>query len=130
MHSLHNMFYSERKKVSWSIFTVFVCGYLSAAMFKCSILNDAGVLNPPEYAPTWIAYIFKCLTKDNNWSLWVQCMTIIFDFEDINQQICDRLVELDVSWTLAKKWGIHLNVVHTISNASILSLAKSFPVVH
>ena len=44
------MFYSERKKVLCSIFTVFVHGYLSAAMFKCSILNDAGILNPPEYA--------------------------------------------------------------------------------
>ena len=51
------MFYSERKKVLCSIFTVFVHGYLSAAVFKCSILNDAGVLNPPEYAPTLIAYI-------------------------------------------------------------------------
>ena len=60
------MFYSERKKVLCSIFTVFVHGYLSAAVFKCSILNDAGVLNPPEYAPTLIAYIFKYLTKDNN----------------------------------------------------------------
>ena len=57
-------------------------------------------------------------------------MTIIFDFEDINQQICDGLAELDVSWTLIKKWGILLNVFHTVSNASILPLAKSFPVVH
>ena len=58
MHGLHKIFYFERKKVSCSIFTVFVRGYLSAAMFKCSILNDAGVLNPSQYAPTWTAYIY------------------------------------------------------------------------
>ena len=48
---------------------------------------------------------------------------------DINQQICDWSVELDISWTLVKKWGIRLNVVRIISNASMVSLAKSFPVV-
>ena len=57
------MFYFERKKLSCSIFTVFVRSYLYAAMFKYSILNVAGVLNPLQYAPTWIAYIFNCLTK-------------------------------------------------------------------
>ena len=66
MHGLHNIFYFERKKVSCSIFTVFVCGYLSAAMFKYSILNDAWVLSPSQYGPTLIAYIFKCPMKDNN----------------------------------------------------------------
>ena len=78
-------FIMKEKKLLCSIFTVFVLGYLSAAMFfflayfltvfwkgasyffdtKCSILDVAGVLNRPQYAPTWIAYIFKCLTKDN-----------------------------------------------------------------
>ena len=48
---------------------------------------------------------------------------------DINQQICDRSVELDISWTLIKKCDIRLNVVRTISNAFMVSLAKSFPVV-
>ena len=33
MHGLRNMFYFERKKETCGIFTVFVCGYLSAAMF-------------------------------------------------------------------------------------------------
>ena len=48
---------------------------------------------------------------------------------DINQQICDRSVALDISWTLVKEWGIRLNVVRIISNASMVSLAKSFPAV-
>ena len=78
MHGLHNMFYFERKKYSYSIFTVFLRGYLFAAMFifffadflncffekalgnffvtKCSILDVPGILNPSQYAPTWIAY--------------------------------------------------------------------------
>ena len=96
-HGLHNMFYFERKKISCSIVTVFVHGYclpqcsffflsifsncfLERRYLRCFILDVAGVLNPPQYAPTWIAYIFKFLAKDNNWSLWVQCMTITFDF--------------------------------------------------
>ena len=71
------MFYFERKKTC-SIFTVFVRGYFSAAMFifflrrflncffgkvlgnffvtKCSILDVGGFPNLPQYAPTWIAY--------------------------------------------------------------------------
>ena len=78
MHGLHNMFYFGRKKQSHSVFTVFLCGYLSAATFifflcrflncffyktlanffvtKCSILDVTGILDPPQYAPTWIAY--------------------------------------------------------------------------
>ena len=68
----------KEKKHSCSIFTVFLYGYLSAAMFifffadfltvffekalgnffvtKCSILDVAGILDPPQYAPTWITY--------------------------------------------------------------------------
>ena len=77
MHGLHKMCYFERKKKhSCSIFNVFVHGYLSATMFiffladfltlgkalanffasKCSVLDVAGVLNPLQYTPTWIAY--------------------------------------------------------------------------
>ena len=33
MHGLHDMFYFERKKTFMHILTVFVCGYLPAAMF-------------------------------------------------------------------------------------------------
>ena len=33
MHDLHDMFYFERKKTFMHILTVFVCGYLPAAMF-------------------------------------------------------------------------------------------------
>ena len=96
-----------KKKNSCSVFTVFVCENLSIAMFflflrrflnwffcfffwkvlaivtKCSILDIAGVLNPLQYVLEWIAHakqtiLFKYLAKDSNWSLWVQCMTIIF----------------------------------------------------
>ena len=73
------MFHFERKKAKkrlCNIFTVFVRGYLSTAMFifflsrflncffgkalanflvaKCFILDVAGVLNPLQYAPIWI----------------------------------------------------------------------------
>ena len=55
---------------------------------------------------------------------------------DINQQICDRLVELNKIWTqccdllsLVKKWDILSNINCTISNAFKVSLTKSFPVV-
>ena len=34
MHGLHDMFYFERKKTFMHILTVFVCGYLPAAMFN------------------------------------------------------------------------------------------------
>ena len=33
MYGLHNMFYFERIKNSYSIFTIFGCGYLSTAIF-------------------------------------------------------------------------------------------------
>ena len=82
------MFYFERKKNLHAaylpyLFEVFSCrnvhffsivltvGKTLANFFvkKCPILDVAGVLHPPQCAPTWIAYIFKCLRKDNNWSL-------------------------------------------------------------
>ena len=76
MHGLRNMFYFERRKHSFTIFPVFVCGNLStqcsfsfvadfATVFlffffgkvlsivtKCSVLDVAGVLNPLQYVPT------------------------------------------------------------------------------
>ena len=63
MHGLHNMFYFERKKLTCSIFTIFVHECMSVAMFifllsiffgkalanffvtKCSILDVGGVLH-------------------------------------------------------------------------------------
>ena len=92
-------------------------GKASANFFvtKCSVLNVAGVLNLLQYTPTWIAYIFKCLTKENNWSLWIQCMTIYLIFK-IRYQSTNMplIVELDISWTLVKKCSICLNVLSSI----------------
>ena len=78
MHGLRNMFYFERKKAfmqyfycisSW-VFVCrnvhfFLCRFLNCFfekalgnffVTKCSILDVAGILDPPQYAPTWIAY--------------------------------------------------------------------------
>ena len=88
MHVLHNVFYFERAKHSCSISTVFVRGnlftqcsfyflaeFLTVSFFgtalgivtKYSILDVSGVLSPLELHVQTI--LFKCLTKDNNWSL-------------------------------------------------------------
>ena len=72
MHGLHNIFYFERKKHSCSIFTVFVGRHLSILQcslfflshffwktycnYKHPVVDATGVLNPPLYAITWIAY--------------------------------------------------------------------------
>ena len=100
------MFYFERKKIhavfllylfvriclsqcSFSFLEDFLTGFfvffwkVLAIVTKCSILDIAGVLNPLQYVLEWIAHakqtiLFKYLAKDSNWSLWVQCMTIIF----------------------------------------------------
>ena len=66
MHGLHNMFFFFfKKKKGFMQYFYSICSWVFLAMFKCSILNVTGVLNPPQYTPTWIAYIFKCLMKDN-----------------------------------------------------------------
>ena len=57
------------RNVLFFFLSIFSNCFLERRYLKCFILDVAGVLNPPQYAPTWIAYIFKCLAKDNNWSL-------------------------------------------------------------
>ena len=112
MHVLHNVFYFERAKHSCSIFTVFVRGnlftqcsfyflaeFLTVSFFgtalgivtKYSILDVSGVLSPLELHVQTI--LFKCLTKDNNWSLWVQCISIWYE-STRTRSICEVMYEL------------------------------------
>ena len=134
------------------IITVFVLGYLSTAILivygkalaivtKRPIVDVARVLNPCQYELTWIGYrnnLIQVLMEGNNWSTWVQCITVIFDFEElisINKDAIDWwswiLTEHKVVIRLSsvKKWGILLNIVRIISNDFKVSLRNSFPVV-
>ena len=47
--------------------------------------------------------LFKCLAKDNNCSLWVQCMTVIFVFKVLISSYKDAINRWCCAWTDHKR---------------------------
>ena len=85
IHGLHNMFYFERKKHSFSIFTVLVCGNLSTSIFffflSCFFSKGVSYCHKmlrlscrgPKSCPVWTS--MNCMGKKTYSSAWQNTTT-------------------------------------------------------